>query len=87
MIDFESSVLRRGVFSGNGRGGRDGAGRRTFCGLAPFSACDRRQPQGVQAFEVVGQAHEVPFAADFLQAAQPKLPEPERGFEDAESLP
>ena len=63
-------------------------GRRAFylevaCGFARFRR-PARSAAGVQSFEVAGQAHEVPFAADFPEAAQQKLPEPERAFDDAE---
>lgn len=38
----------------------------------------------MEAFEVVGQAHQVSFAADFLQASQHKLTETEHVFDDPE---
>ena len=34
------------------------------------SGCHRRLSQGVEPFEVAGERDQVPFAADFLEAAQ-----------------
>ena len=59
------------------RWGAVGPGRSAAGG---FSAGQRGAAQGVPSFAVAGQADEVPFAADFLEAAPQKLPEAERGF-------
>ena len=61
------------------RGSWRGAGRR-----AGFPGRLRCSQVGAEAVEVVGQGEQIPFEADFGEAAQAEAPEPGHFLDDAE---
>src|SRR3954464_9561261 len=54
-----------------------------FCRTAPLRGSDSGC-EGEQPLHVVGHGHEVPLAADVIEATEQELAEAERRFDDAE---